>query len=148
MCVNILFRIDLRKCNQSEGFAQDRLEWCNRIHVADHNILSSLSYNHTPNWVCITPQVTSYKIRYYNLFIYLLFEWYDTIIILCVKMKKAAHEVGTLCSYSPSDYFNGVIFLVKFCNFLDRFTKIFLSFILSFFFKLTKCATNLKINMT
>ena len=32
-------KIDLKKCNLSENFAQDRSKWKNIIHVADSNIL-------------------------------------------------------------------------------------------------------------
>ena len=33
-------RINLKKCN-SEGFAQDRLEWRNIIHVAEPNMVAT-----------------------------------------------------------------------------------------------------------
>ena len=32
-------KLDLKKCNSSEDLAQDRLEWGNRIHVAEPNIV-------------------------------------------------------------------------------------------------------------
>ena len=33
--------IDMEKCNLSEDLAQDRLEWRNRIHVANPNIVGA-----------------------------------------------------------------------------------------------------------
>ena len=36
-----VLRIDLRKCNLSEDLAQDRLEWRNKIHVIDPNIVGT-----------------------------------------------------------------------------------------------------------
>ena len=32
-------RIDLKKCNLSKDLAKDRVEWQNRIHVVDPNII-------------------------------------------------------------------------------------------------------------
>ena len=34
-------RIDLQKCNLFEDLAHDRLEWRNKIHVADPNIVET-----------------------------------------------------------------------------------------------------------
>ena len=36
-----VIRIDLKKCNLSKDLAQDRLEWRNKIHVADPNIVGT-----------------------------------------------------------------------------------------------------------
>lgn len=32
-------RLDLKRCNLSEDLAQDRLQWRNRIHITDLNIV-------------------------------------------------------------------------------------------------------------